>query len=88
MTLEGPECAEMFADELPDGSLLVQCINHSGFNGSTFFAPRPIHGLSARLPFIPSAIVELTPDGKKEIPAAQELCWDMDGLYRAFVIKR
>ena len=88
VTLEGPECAEMFADELPDGSLLVQCINHSGFNGSTFFAPRPIHGLSARLPFIPSAIVELTPDGEKEIPSDQSLCWDMDGLYRAFVIKR
>ena len=31
---------------------------------------------------------ELTPDGEKEIPSDQSLCWDMDGLYRAFVIKR
>jgi len=84
--LKGPECVEMFADALEDGSLLVQSINHSGFNGSTFFAPRPVHGLEALLPFRPSRVVELTTEGEKEFPAEQRLRWEMEGLYRAFVI--
>lgn len=84
--LQGPECVEMFADALPDGSLLVQSINHSGFNGSSFFAPRPVQGLKAELPFTPSRIIELTSDGERELPAASLLTWDMHGLYQAFVI--
>jgi len=84
--LHAPECVEMFADALPDGSLLVQAINHSGFNGSTFFAPRMVRNLKAKLPFTPSRIIELTPEGEKVFPATSVLSWDMEGLYRAFVI--
>lgn len=76
----------MFADALPDGSLLVQAINHSGFNGSTFFSPRMVRNIKAKLPFTPSRIIELTPEGEKVFPATSVLSWDMEGLYRAFVI--
>ena len=86
--LSGPACVEMFADELEDGSLLIQSINNSGFNGTTFAAPLPVHGLEAGLPFQPARVVELTPEGERARPAERTLRWDMTGLYCAFVAAR
>jgi len=44
-----PPSVEIYANRLPEGGLLVQLINLSGFNGVTYDAPLPIHSIRVRL---------------------------------------
>jgi len=44
---DAPACVETFLGCLPDGSLLAQFINLSGFNGVTYRAPLPIERIRA-----------------------------------------
>lgn len=85
--LQGPACVEMFADQLPDGSLLVQCINQSGFNGSTFFAPGYVRGIEIDVGRVPRDVVALCPEGERALPPRQRMTLDMEGAYRALVFR-
>lgn len=85
--LQGPACVEMFADRLPDGALLVQLINQSGFNGSTFFAPGHVRGIEIDVGSMPQKVTELCPEGERALPPRQRMKLDMEGAYRAFVFR-
>lgn len=45
VTAEAPASTELFASELADGNLLIQLLNLSGFNGTTFHPPLPVSGI-------------------------------------------
>lgn len=48
-----PTCVELFLHRLPDGNVLLQLINLSGFNGTTFMKPLPLSGLAIELADLP-----------------------------------
>lgn len=45
VTATAPAGIELFANRLADGGILVQLLNLSGFNGTTFHAPLPVSGI-------------------------------------------
>lgn len=49
ITTDAPGCVELFLHGLPDGNLLVQLINLSGFNGTTYMPPIPMSGIRVDL---------------------------------------
>lgn len=85
--IDAPECVETFLHALPDGRWILQFINHSGFNGSTFFAPRTVEGIRIKLPQTPDQILELTPSGEQTHSFQKDWTLQLNGLYRTFVLR-
>ena len=46
---DAPACVEIFLNKIGEGECLLQLANLSGFNGTTFVEPLPIHDLSVRV---------------------------------------
>lgn len=91
ITVGAPEMVEVFYHNCPGGQL-VQLLNLSGFNGTTFFAPLPVFHITIALRDCnnPCEITRLS-DGAHIAGTCTEhgLCFRVDCLeeYEAFLIK-
>lgn len=84
-----PEMVEIFLDKLEDESLLLQFINKVGFNGSTIFKPVPLKDLRVSIPDCNNALAfELTDNGLNPVTYTDHLDFELDGIYKAFIIKK
>ncbi|SDD89701.1 Hypothetical glycosyl hydrolase 6 [Paenibacillus sp. UNCCL117] len=53
LSVEAPPCTEWFLHRQPDGSHMLQALNLSGFNGTTYSRPLPLDGMRAELRGLP-----------------------------------
>lgn len=68
-TTNAPKCVEVFFDKCGENRYILQMINLSGFNGTTFFEPIPIHGIEVNLTELnPKKVYELNKEGIKSMP--------------------
>ena len=65
---DAPPSVETFLSHLPDGSLLIQWINLSGFNGVSYHAPLPIRGIETTLRGVGARARATTLDDGEPIP--------------------
>jgi len=79
---------EIFFDQCGKNRYPLQFLNLSGFNGTTVFEPIPIQDIQVSFHDIkPRFIYSLLPDGKKELPAACEVCIPVLNQYAAYLIE-
>ncbi|WP_159459796.1 family 10 glycosylhydrolase [Scatolibacter rhodanostii] len=83
-----PEQTEMFFDSVGEGKYLLQILNQTGFNGTTFFAPIPLSDIEIRFANKKIAKVKkLTLTGEKAYPFVKTLKIDRLGMYEAFIVE-
>ena len=86
ISVEAPSCAEVLFHRCGEDKYLLQILNYSGFNGTTFSEPLP---LEARFTF-PGLEVKkaqcLEADGKRKIACDGKLKVPVKGLYKAVLI--
>ena len=86
ISVEAPSCAEVLFHRCGEDKYLLQILNYSGFNGTTFSDPLP---LEARFTF-PGLEVKkaqcLEADGKRKIACDGKLKVPLKGLYKAVLI--
>lgn len=83
-----PEMIEMFLDKTGGGDFIFQVLNKCGFNGSTVFRPLVLKDLYVRFRDIePKEIFELGKDGLIPVRYDGKLVFDIDDVYKAFIIK-
>lgn len=84
--VDGPPCAEIMFDKCGDGQYLLQVLNYSGFNGTTFYEPLPVE-LEIRLRHIQvERIQQLTNTGKRKISSNERFRLSVKELYQAVLI--
>ena len=84
--VEAPSCVEFFCDRIDENRLLLQFINLSGFNGTTFSAPLSIAKIRVLLPG-PVKAERLKKEGTFVVSeGSSELLFDLPGMYEAFMI--
>lgn len=85
-----PEMVEMFLDSCDASTYMLQMINLTGFNGTSFFEPLAVSDIFVKLTHIEVASVyEMTEDGLEEVGYDGELKFSMNKgkIYKAFLIK-
>ncbi|MBW7571335.1 alpha-amylase family protein [Caproiciproducens faecalis] len=83
-----PKNVEVFFDKCEENTYIVQFINLSGFNGTTFFEPNPIHDLEISFPGLePTEVFELGQDAPHVLPIQNRIHIDKLTNYRAFIVK-
>lgn len=69
-----PKNVEVFCDWCAENTYLVQFINLSGFNGTTFFEPNPIHNIEISFPGLkPKEVFELRSDDIQAMPVQNSI---------------
>jgi hypothetical protein len=83
-----PKNVEVFFDKCEDNAYLVQFVNLSGFNGTTFFEPNLIHDIEISFPGLnPKEVFELGHDAVHEMPAQNSIHIKKLLEYKAFVVR-
>ncbi len=84
-----PEMVEMHFGNCEESTYLLQWINLAGFNGTSFFAPPSLCKITASFTTIhPSEIYEMSSQGLKKLSFEKDTFeFNLDGLYKAFLIK-
>lgn len=86
LRVDGPPCAEVFFDRCGPDLYLLQVINYSGFNGTTFFEPLDVE-LEIRVEKICVEKVQiLTESGRKKLTDQGHFHLKVRGLYQAALI--
>lgn len=94
LQMSAPSCIEAFLSRLPNGSMLLQLINHSGFNGLTYRAPLPIRGITAAMRGVDSSwTIRVLSGGRAEwLPEGGtmpvRLRTDVDGVHAAILLEK
>ena len=79
-------CAEVFFHRCGKDTYLLQLLNYSGFNGTTFYAPLPVE-VKITFPGLEVKRVQhLKEDGKRKIACDRSLKVCVKGLYMAILI--
>lgn len=85
---DAPKQVELFFDQCGDRQYLLQLLNLSGFNGTTFFDPIPIHSIHVNFTEIkPKRIYNLTLEGKKELLDTKGVMVPVLEQYAAYLIE-
>lgn len=71
LTTNAPMDVELILNKYDDGTYLLQLLNLSGYNGSTFYKPNPIYGIDISIRNVRSG-VKVIPLDKGGEPACEE----------------
>lgn len=84
--VKAPPCVEMFFDRCGEGQYLLQFLNYSGYNGTTFHAPLPVE-VEVKFPGMEIERVQaLEVKGKQKAGGAQGARVRLGGAYKALLI--
>ena len=84
--VEAPACVEVFFDRCGEGQYLLQFLNYSGYNGTTFHAPLPVEA-DVSFPGIEAEKLQyLEAEGKQKINSRKNVKIRIKGSYRAVLI--
>lgn len=83
---DAPPCAEVFFDRCGPGQYLLQILNYSGYNGTTFSKPLPVE-VTVTLKNIQVEKVQLlTGGGRKKLSDQARFRLKVQGLYQAVLV--
>lgn len=84
--VEAPPCVEVFFDRCKEGQYLLQFLNYSGYNGTTFHAPLPVD-VEVKFPGMEiEKIQSLELKGKRKAGNAQGAKLRIMGSYKALLV--
>lgn len=85
--VEAPPCVEVIVHQCSVNEYLIQLLNYSGFNGTTFYKPIPISNIMMKFNTLkPVMIQQLTTQGNKEIVYEDKISLSVEGLYAAILV--
>lgn len=85
--VEAPPCVEVIIQQCSDNEYLIQLLNYSGFNGTTFYKPLPIYDIMVEFNSLkPVKIQELTEHGDKNIVVEDKINLSLENLYAAILV--
>ena len=91
METDAPPAVEVFYDQCPEGQYLLQLLNLSGFNGTTFHAPLPVYGITVLVRGLPATTrcTSLTGSAFTSEPCAEGIRVRIDRLeqYEAILLQ-
>ncbi|MEY8355857.1 hypothetical protein AALB39_21200 [Lachnospiraceae bacterium 54-53] len=86
-----PEMLELFFSKRGDTSYLLQCVNLTGFNGTTFFEPLGLSGIFVKFKELqPGSVREMGREGLKDISyddSGMALSLEKGEVYKAYLIE-
>lgn len=86
IAVDAPACVEVFFDRCGEGQYLLQFLNYSGYNGTTFHAPLPVEA-DVSFPGIEAEKIQyLETEGKQKINGRKNVKIRIKGSYRAVLI--
>ncbi len=85
--VDAPPCVEVFLDRCGKNQYLLQLLNYSGFNGTTFYQPLKIDDIKVNfVDFKSKKIYLLMEDKMVEILGDSEITLSVNDLYQAVLI--
>ncbi len=85
--IDAPPCVEVLFHRCTENEYLIQILNYSGFNGSTFYKPLPVSDIFIEFRGIqPVKLQRLTEHGKRKIKAQKKIRLSVNDLYAAVLV--
>lgn len=85
--VDAPSCVEVFFDKCGENEYLLQLMNYSGFNGTTFTKPLPISDIRVVFNGIhPDEMIRLGVEKEETVLADKECILTLPGLYECYKI--
>ncbi|HML46051.1 MAG TPA: hypothetical protein PKE04_04800, partial [Clostridia bacterium] len=86
--VDAPPCVEVFFNRIDPTHRMLQVLNLSGFNGTTFGKPVPVPGVSVTIQGAPpKSILRLMPDGEQAVAPNARIDVGMLERYQAYILE-